>query len=268
LINGLSGQLVEWEEWFCRSIADRGYFVIRFDNRDAGLSTKFDTAGVPNLVEAAQKRFIGQPVAPPYTLEEMAEDAAGLLDALGIEKAHVCGMSMGGMIAQTFAIKYTTRLLSLTSIYSATGDPALPPPEPRAMEVLIKPNPTRRDANIEHVINTYRALAGSGLPFDQAFHSKMAARAYDRSFCPQGTARQLMAVWSQKDRTRELAAVDVPTLVIHGDEDPLVPLQGGKDTAAAIPGARLFVIKGMGHELPAPNAHWEEILRAFLRHIK
>jgi pimeloyl-ACP methyl ester carboxylesterase len=268
LIIGLGGQLVEWETWFCDTIASHGFFVVRFDNRDAGLSTKVDGAGVPNLVKAAQKLFTGQTLTPPYTLADMADDTVGLLDTLHIKKAHVCGMSMGGMIAQTLAIQHPHRLHSLTSIYSATGDPGLPPPEPKAMEILIKPNPMERSANIEHVINTYRVLAGSGIPFDEAFHRHMAARAYDRAFCPQGTARQLMAVWAQSDRSKALSTVNVPALVIHGDEDPLVHPQGGQNTADALPDARLVIINGMGHELPAQNRYWEKIASEMLAHLK
>jgi len=268
LIIGLGGQLVEWDEWFCEELVKGGFRVIRFDNRDAGLSTQFGAAGTPNLLKIAETLTAGgEPPPPPYTLEDMADDAVGLLDALNIEKAHVCGMSMGGMIAQTLAIRHPERPHSLTSVYSATGNPELPPPQPEALEVLIKPNPIERSANIEHVVNTYRVIAGSGLPFDEAFHRQLAARAYDRSFCPQGTARQLAAVWAQKDRGQALSTTRVPTLVIHGDEDPLVPLEGGKETADAVSGARLVVIAGMGHELPMKNDYWERILEELLRHI-
>ncbi len=267
LIIGLGGQLIHWHEEFCTKFAEQGYYVIRFDNRDSGLSTKYNDAGVPDISETFNTLLSGKEVTPPYTIEDMAGDAVGLLDALGIQKAHICGMSMGGMIAQSIALKYSSRVLSLTSIYSTTGNPELPPPTPEAMETLILPLPKGRDANIEQTVNTFRVIAGSGMPFDEVFHKKLIAESYDRSFCPQGIARQLVAILTQPNRKPKLSSVIVPTLVIHGDEDPLVSLEAGKDTAEAIQGSELLIIEGMGHEIPIMNDYWLRIAEAIINHL-
>ena len=268
LIIGLGGQLIHWHEDFCRSIADQGYYVIRFDNRDTGLSTKFDEAGVPDITETLNSLLSGEGVTPPYTIEDMSNDAVGLLDALDIQKAHICGMSMGGMIAQTIALKHSSRMLSLISIYSTTGDPELHQPTQEAMEILISPLPNAREAYINQTINGFRVIAGSGLPFDEEYHKRIVTYSTDRSFYPQGIARQLVAVLTQANRKPELSSVTVPTFVIHGDEDPLVPLEAGQDTAGAIPGAELLVIKGMGHELPKMDKNWSKILDAMINHMR
>jgi pimeloyl-ACP methyl ester carboxylesterase len=267
LIIGLGGQLIEWHEKFCRRLVERGHYVIRFDNRDAGLSTKFEQAGLPNLTEMANAVLRGEPITAPYSIADMADDAVGLLDALGIDKAHVCGMSMGGMIAQTVAVKHPGRVLSLISIYSTTGNPELPQPRPEAMEVLLTPPPSERDAYIEHTVNVFRTIAGSGFPFDREFHRNLAARSYDRAFYPQGATRQLMAIVSQENRKPALGSVTVPTLVIHGSDDPLVPVECGRDTADAIPGAELLIIEGMGHDLP-PAGAWPRIVEAIAEHTR
>ena len=247
LIGGLADQLIHWDDDLCRDLSRRGHFIIRYDNRDAGLSTKFDNA------------------ASPYTLEDMADDAIGLLDALRIAKAHICGMSMGGMIAQTIAIRHPSRILSLISIYSATGNPELPQPKPEIMKFLMTPPPKEREANIEHMLGVFKTLAGSGFPLDIEWTRKIMAESFDRSFYPQGFARQLVAILTQKDRRPALASVKVPTLVIHGTDDPLVPVEGGKDTAKAIPGAQLMLIEGMGHDLPHGGA-WPRVVEAITAH--
>ena len=267
LIIGLGGQLIEWHEDFCTGLAEKGHYVIRFDNRDTGLSRKFEEAGIPDIIKAVEASMRGEPIAPPYTLADMADDAVGLLDALGIQKAHICGMSMGGMIAQIITTRHPQRVLSLISIYSTTGNPELPPPEPDAMEVLLEKPPIERKAYIEYLVRTFRVIAGRGFAFDEQFHRQVAEKAFDRAFYPQGSARQLMAIMAQGNRKPELAAVSVPTLVIHGSDDPLVSVECGKDTAAAIPGAELLIIDGMGHDLP-PGGAWPQILEAIAAHAK
>ncbi len=261
LIGGLADQLIHWDDDLCRDLSQRGHYVIRFDNRDAGLSTKFDHAGVPDLGALAR----GEKSSPPYTLEDMADDAVGLLDALDIRKAHLCGASMGGMIAQTIAICHPSRVLSLISIYSTTGNKDLPPPKPEMMEQLRAPAPPEREAYIKHMVDLFKAMAGPGFAFDEAWTRMITARAYDRSFSPQGTVRQIAAIMTQTNRKKALASVTVPTLVIHGTEDPVVPVEAGRDTAEAIPGSQLMLIEGMGHDLPHGGA-WPRIVGAIAAH--
>lgn len=267
LIVGLANQLIHWDEALCQQLARRGHYVIRFDNRDAGLSTKLAEAGIPDIGQIMEARRKGEEIKPPYTIEDMANDAVGLLDALGIGAAHICGMSMGGMIGQTIALNHRQRVLSLISIYSHTGNPALPEPKPEGLECLFTPPPREREANIAYSLKVFRTMSGSGFPLDEEWHRNIAAQAYDRAFYPEGVARQLAAVLTQKNRKPELGSVCVPALVIHGAEDPLVPVEGGKDTAAGIPGAELIIIDGMGHDLPHGGA-WPQIVDAIVDHIQ
>ncbi len=267
LIIGLAGQLIFWDEELCEQLAQQGHYVIRFDNRDVGLSTKFEEAGVPDIVQTIETLLQGETVNPAYTMEDMTNDAVGLLDALGIEKAHICGMSMGGMIAQTIAINHPQRILSLISIYSHTGNPELPQPKPEAMKFLLTPPPEDREANIEHTLKLFRTISGSGFPLDEDWIRKVAGQAYDRAFYPQGVDRQFVAILTQKNRKPELGSVSVPTLVIHGADDPLVPVEGGKDTAEAVPGSELIIIDGMGHDLPHGGA-WPQIIDAIVDHTQ
>jgi pimeloyl-ACP methyl ester carboxylesterase len=264
LIIGFGSQMIFWDNALCEELAQRGHYVIRFDNRDVGLSSRLEESGVPNI--GAMLR--GEKIDIPYAIEDMADDAAGLLGALGIEKAHICGMSMGGMIAQTIAINHPSKVLSLISIYSTTGNPKLPPPTPEAMEILLTPPPLEREANIEHTVKLFRTIAGPGFPFDEEWHRKMAAQAFDRAFYIQGAARQFVAIWTQKNRKPALASVTVPTLVIHGSDDLLVPVEGGKDTAEAVPGAELVIIEGMGHDLPHGGGAWLGIIDAIAVHTR
>lgn len=268
LIMGLGGQLIHWDENFCRRLADQGLFIIRYDHRDTGLSTKFETAGLPDVNDLLNASRQTQSINAPYTLHDMADDAAGLLDALNIPRAHICGTSMGGMIAQTLAIRHPERVLSLISIYSTTGNPDLPPPQPAAMEALMTPQPAERQAFIDFNVKTHRAIAGSGYPFDEAFIRTISARSYDRAFHPQGVGRHMLAVMAQENRTSALAAVAVPALVIHGTADPLVPVAHGQDTADAIPGAQLLLVDGMGHDLPRANGLWPQVIDAIAAHTK
>ncbi|MEJ2166084.1 MAG: alpha/beta hydrolase, partial [Desulfobacterales bacterium] len=224
--------------------------------------------GLPDMAEMLHALMQGRSLEAPYSLNDMADDAAGLLDALNIGKAHVCGCSMGGMIAQTLAIRHPHRILSLISIYSTTGNPNLPQAQPAAMAALMTPPPTERQAYIDYNVKTMKAIAGSGFPFNEQFIRSISARAYDRAFYPQGVARQMMAVMAQENRKPALASVAVPTLVIHGTADPLVPPEHGKDTADAVPGAQLLLIEGMGHDLPHTGGPWPQIIDAIAAHTK
>jgi pimeloyl-ACP methyl ester carboxylesterase len=267
LIIGLGCQLIHWQDEFCQQIADNGFYVIRYDNRDSGLLTKFEGLGSEEIMERVMALFAGQKVSVPYEIEDMSSDAVGLLNEMNIEKAHICGMSMGGFIAQTFAVNNPSRAISLTSIYSHCGKGSKFLPSQEAMEALMKPVPEDRDGAIEYTVDFWRLVYGSGLPFDEEFHKRIAAQAFDRSFCPEGAGRQYLAIMVQKDRTDELGKLKIPSLVIHGDDDPLVPLAGGKATSEAIPGAELMVVKGMGHVIPNLNAYWGDIKDAIIRHI-
>jgi pimeloyl-ACP methyl ester carboxylesterase len=267
LIIGLGEQMIHWDDDLCEDFAERGHYVIRYDNRDVGLSTKFEEAGVPDLMEINGKLMQGEKIRPPYTLEDMADDAVGLLDALGIEKAHICGMSMGGMIAQTIAVRHPSRVLSLISIYSTTGNPKIPQAKPELFGLLVAPPPEEREAFIEHMLGVTKAIAGPGFPVDKQWTRTIIAKSYDRSFYPQGMARQLVAILTQENRVPALAKVARPTLVVHGTSDPLVSVEGGKDTANAIPGAQLLLIEGMGHDLPHGGA-WLQIVEAIAAHTR
>lgn len=260
LVMGLGAQMVLWHEDFCAELAERGHFVVRFDNRDIGLSTKIEAAGVPNLLQMMVDASMGKPVTAPYSLDDMADDTAGLLTALGIERAHVCGASMGGMIAQTVAIRHPDRVKSLVSIMSTTGDRGLPPPRAEVASVLISPMPSDRAGAIERGVAVFRAIGSPGFPFEEDMVRERAALQYDRCFHPEGQARQLAAILAHGSRREKLRDVRVPTLVIHGADDPLVPVDGGRDTAAAIPGAELLVIDGMGHDNPRPV--WPRVIES------
>ncbi|MEV4162664.1 alpha/beta fold hydrolase [Nonomuraea dietziae] len=250
LIMGLGSQLVHWDEEFCELLAARGHHVVRYDNRDVGLSTHLTEAGVPELVPGA---------AAPYLLSDMADDAAGLMDALGWPAAHVLGVSMGGMIAQALAIGHPDRVLSLTSIMSTPG-PDVGPPTPEAMAALFSPPAPDRQTAVERALEVWAVIGSPGYEMDRERIAKVAGLAYDRAYDPAGTARQLAAILASGDRTEGLGGLTMPALVIHGEADPLVQIAGGRATAAAIPGATLLTYPGMGHDLPRPL--WEEIMDA------
>jgi pimeloyl-ACP methyl ester carboxylesterase len=249
LIMGLSAQMVMWDERFCKQLADGGFRVIRFDNRDVGLSTKFHEK-CPNPGPLVMEALQGKSVSAPYALDDMANDTAGLLEALGIRSAHVVGASMGGMIAQLLAIHHPQRVRTLTSIMSTTGNPNLPQGKPEVLALLVQPVPTEREAAIEHGVGVWRALHGPGFEFDEVRIRNLVELSYDRDSDRTGMARQLLAIVFAGSRKEALGSVTAPTLVIHGDADPLVPIAGGFDTAEAVPGAEMLVIEGMGHELP------------------
>ncbi len=260
LIMGLGAQLIAWDEEFCRLLAAHGHHVIRYDNRDVGLSTRLDGVKAPPLFQILTAVASGQPAGVPYTLADMADDAAGLLNALHIPAAHIVGQSMGGMIAQLVAIRHPQRVLTLTSIMSTTGDRSLPPPQPQAMAALTRPMPTEREAFVAQAVEALRSISSPGFPFNEERARRRVERSYERGYYPPGFIRQFTAIAAAGSRREALSSVHVPTLVIHGTADPLVPLEGGRDTAASIPGAELLEIEGMGHDLPEQT--WPRIVEA------
>ena len=264
LVMGLGGQMIAWLDELCEGLANQGFFVIRFDNRDVGLSTKFEEAGLPNLPEIYASITRGESVDVPYTLEDMADDAIGVLDDLNIDKAHICGASMGGMIAQVIAYKHPSRVLSLTSIMSTTGNPELPQASGELMQELFAPLPMDREANIKEGVRRGRLTYGT-FPYNEEQAYELRAKAYDRCFYPQGIMRQAAAIAANGNRKPKLASIKVPTLVVHGREDPLVPVEGGIDTAEAISGAELLIIDRMGHSMPPEVA--PQILEALIANI-
>ena len=249
LIAGLGSQLLAWSDELCENLADHGFFVIRFDNRDIGLSTKFEDAGMPNFVEINAAYTRGEIPEVPYTLEDMAGDAISVLDVLNIDKAHICGASMGGMIAQVLAYKYPSRVLSLTLIMSTTGNPDLPQPKPEIMTQFFAPVPSGREAFIEETVKRGRLIHGT-FAYDEDQSREYRAKEYDRSYYPEGVTRQLAAMAVPGNLKPKLAAIRAPTLVIHGREDPFNSIEAGKEIAAGIPGAELLILDGMGHSLP------------------
>lgn len=257
-IMGFTAQLTAWDDAFFQRLVDEGYHVIRFDNRDVGLSSRIE--GDVDLAEL----FSGTIESVPYGLDDMAADAAGLLDALGIDKAHIVGASMGGMIAQLVAINHPDKTLSLCSIMSTTGDPSVGRPTPEAMGALMAPAPKNRAEAEANGVAAGRIL--SPVHFDEAKAAKRAGESYDRAHDPKGVARQLAAISTQVDRTPKLAEVSVPSLVIHGRPDPLVTLSGGEATAKAIPGSTLLVLDEMGHDTPEPL--WPEIVGAIVANAR
>jgi pimeloyl-ACP methyl ester carboxylesterase len=250
MINGLSGQLIDWSRSLLDALEASGFHVITFDNRDSGLSTKLDgvTVDVPAALHASRRGGEMPPV--PYLLSDMAADAVGLLDVLGIERAHVLGVSMGGMIAQTVAIEHASRTRSLISVMSFTGEWEYGSPTREAGTVLLAPPPSDRDAYIAN--SELTRVWQSKRWFDAAATRRRAAAAYDRSFSPAGTPRQLGAIYASGSRADALAALTVPALVIHGRDDTLIPPAGGQRTAELIPSASLLLLADMGHDLPVP----------------
>lgn len=251
LIMGLASQLTRWAQPLVDKFVAQGFRTIRFDNRDVGLSQKF--TGLPNLQDVIAARMAGKTPEVPYTLEEMAADAVSVLDALGIERAHVVGASMGGMIGQLVAADYPARVLSFTSIMSTTGNPALSPATPEAIAVLLTPAPnphTDEKAYLDHMIRNAYTIGSPGYPFDEALVRTRLLADAKRCYEPAGVLRQMCAVTANGDRRAKLANINAPVCVIHGENDPLVPVDGGRDTAASIPGAELVIVPGMGHDLP------------------
>jgi pimeloyl-ACP methyl ester carboxylesterase len=259
LVMGLGTQMIGWPDAFCEQLAARGLYVVRFDNRDIGRSTKI--YGRPPTPAQLLRRKI-DPVL--YTLSDMAEDAAGLLRELGLAPAHVVGASMGGMIAQTLAAQRPECVRSLVSIMSNTGNRWKGQPAFSIYRYLLRAAPTDREGYIEYTARVFEAIGSQGLPQDRERVRDMVARSYDRGHDPTGSGRQLGAIIASGDRTAELRTITAPTLVIHGSKDRMVALSGGEATAEAIPGARLMVVEGMGHDLP--EAAWPQLIAAIADH--
>ncbi len=248
LISGLGAQLIAWDDAFCQELVDRGLFVIRFDNRDVGLSSHL--AGGPLRYPSA--RTAGAAQAAPYTLADMAADTAGVIENLGLDSAHLVGISLGGMIAQILAIERPERVRSLTSIMSMTGDGRVGQPTDAARALFVLPPVSTRAGAMDRSVLFNRTVGSPAYRIDETELRDRAARAFDRAFDPEGLVRQLAAAMTTPDRTEDLHRLDLPTLVIHGAEDQLIAVSGGQATAEAIPGADLVVIDGMGHDLPKP----------------
>jgi pimeloyl-ACP methyl ester carboxylesterase len=255
LTMGLATQMLGWHEDLCAALAERGFHVIRFDNRDVGRSQRMNGT-VPSVFQLLRR----DKRAASYTLEDMAGDAVGLLDHLGIDRAHVIGASMGGMIAQTIAARYPDRVLSLVSWMSNTGARWSGQPSPRLYHVLLKTPPRDRERYMEHAVWVFSKIGSPGFERDDDDLRRIAGLSYDRGINPAGTSRQLAAIIASGDRTPLLRTITAPTLVIHGTKDKLVPASGGRATARAIPGSRLLLIEGMGHDIP--RGTWPQILDA------
>jgi pimeloyl-ACP methyl ester carboxylesterase len=251
LIMGLATQMIFWDEQFCRKLAANGFWVLRFDNRDIGKSSWLRKAKAPSIFAFLTNGLFGKPLNPPYLLTDMADDTLGLLDALDVQKAHLVGVSMGGMIAQTVAIKAPQRVLSLTSIMSTTGDRSLPKPKKSDALKLMAPPPKDKAAYIKHAASVWQLLHGSHYHFEREKIERQLNIARDRGFNPAGISRQLAAIIASPDRTAALTQLKMPCLVIHGDNDPLILVESGYATAKAIKQAKLLVYPGMGHTLPS-----------------
>jgi pimeloyl-ACP methyl ester carboxylesterase len=256
LVMGLGAQLITWPQGFVDALCERGFYVIRFDNRDSGLSTQLE--GTPEITAL----FTGDTSSAPYLIEDMADDAAGLLAELGLRKVHVVGASLGGMITQALVIHHQDLFLSACSIMSTTGNRSVGAPTGEAITALLRPIATSREEAIEASVAGSKVIGSPGYPLDEAVLRTRAAAAYDRSYCPEGTARQLAAVLASPDRTEGLHGVQLPFLVLHGEADPLVTLSGGQATAEAVPDAKLITYPGMGHDLPEPL--WTDVADAIV----
>ena len=255
LIAGLGTQMIRWTDPFCQELVKGGYRVVRFDNRDAGCSTHFTEHGAMDFENLASALAQGRRPNLAYTLDDMAQDAVNLLDALSIERAHVVGRSMGGMISQIMASEHPSRVASLTSIMSSTGNPSLPGAAPDAMAMMMRPAPDPvidESGFIENAVTFARRIAGSGYPLDEKAYRELIKEELHRGYVYGGVGRQVAAIAVAGDRRERLATIRVPSLVVHGSEDPLFPLSCGEDTATSIPGAEWLPIQGMGHDLPAP----------------
>lgn len=266
LMMGLGMQLTAWPPALVQALVDAGLCVVRYDNRDAGLSQQFTPLGAPNLLMASLKYKFGWPIKPPYSVQHMADDALGVLDALNIERAHIVGVSMGGMIAQRVALSAPGRTLSLTSIMSSSSARHLPGPAPHVARALLsRPADRSEQAAIAHGVKLFSLIASPGFDRDAALLHQQVATATRRGYHPAGTARQMVAVVADTARTAALRRITAPTLVIHGRADPLIPFVCGEDTARRIPGARLVGIEGMGHDLPPGVV--THILAALIPHL-
>jgi pimeloyl-ACP methyl ester carboxylesterase len=266
LIMGLATQMIYWDEGFCRMLAAQGFWVIRFDNRDVGKSTWFKGMSKPSTLSLIANVMFNRPVGAAYLLDDMVTDTIGLMDGLDIKQAHLVGASMGGMIAQTLAIKAPRRVISLTSIMSTTGNRSLPKPSMRFGLKVLSPPPKDEQAFLLHAMKIWQVLHGEHYEFEAKKISNLISRAIKRGVNLEGSGRQLAAIIDSPDRTLGLNSLDVPSLVIHGDADPLVPIDGGYATAKAIPNAQLKICKGMGHTIP--SALYSDISQAIIELIR
>jgi pimeloyl-ACP methyl ester carboxylesterase len=261
LIMGIGAQRIFWDDRLCERLAERGFRVIRFDHRDIGESSRLDHLPAPPPLPTLARRVANLPIAAPYTLSDMARDAIGLLDHLGIERAHVTGVSMGGMIAQHLAIEHAPRILSMTSIMSTPGSRRFFfLTRPAALRTLLTPIPREIEAAAEHVVRLFTVIGGPGFPPDADALRAIGRLAFTRGASPRGFMRHLAAICASGNRTRALGAVRIPSLVLHGAADPLIVAAAGRATARAIPDARLHIIPGMGHHMPPGT--WDTIISA------
>ena len=250
LIAGLGSQLLAWSDEICENLAKVGFFVIRFDNRDVGLSTKFEDAGIPDMMEISAAYHRGEKPHLPYSLEDMVDDAVGILDTLNIDKAHICGASMGGMIAQILAYRHPSRVQSLAVIMSTTGNPELPPAKPEILMQFFAPVPSEREAYIDEMVKRDSLIYGN-FTYNENQGRDYRTKEYDRCYYPDGIARQLAAMAVPGNIKPKISAIRAPTIVIHGSEDPFNHIEAGKEIASEIPGAELLIINGMGHSFPS-----------------
>lgn len=259
MVMGLGTQMIAWPDEVCETLAERGYYVVRFDNRDTGLSTHLHSLPAPRPAQVMLRRC-----RPPYTIDDMADDTVALMDALDLPSVHLVGASMGGFIAQTVAIRHPQRVRSLTLMMTSTGSRWVGFPKPRLVAALARRRrATDRAAAVEAVLTTFDLIGSRGFGMDEAYLRDLAGRSYDRAYDPHGYLRQLAAVIGQRNRTRDLRRIRMPTVVIHGSADPLVQPSGGRALARAIPGARLVRFAGMGHDLPRPL--WPQFVEEILR---
>lgn len=260
LIMGLSSQMLIWDDGFCELLAGAGHYVVRFDNRDVGLSSRLRHLGRPKPLRAVFDALRGKAVRTAYTLDDMAADTVGLLDALDLQRVHLVGASMGGMIAQVVAIRHPDRAASLTSAMSSTGNRRLPGPTWPATKVLLRRPPRDKEAFVDYYVELWRTIGSPGYPFDEPHVRRRSERVWDRGPTGSGAARQLVAIIAHGDRRAALAGLDLPCLVMHGEEDPLIRVQAGIETAHTIPGAELMLLPGVGHNLP--REIWPQVIQA------
>ena len=260
LIMGLGEQMVAWPAEFCRMLSDKGFFVIRFDNRDTGLSTKFDSRGIPDLMGAWDAYFKAAPITAPYTLQDMAADVNGLLESMNIGRSYVCGFSLGGTIAQNMAFAFPERMAGMICIGSSTGGRTLPPPKPEAQKAMATPLPESREGFVGHTVSVFRSFSGGSALYDARCRSEIAALAYDRCFYPQGFVRQSVAMLADGSRTERLKNVRLPTLVLQGELDPLAQPEHGRAIAEAVPGAEFAILNDWGHGLDYPEL-WPSVIQ-------
>jgi len=264
LIMGLGCQMIDWKDELCSLLAARGFYVIRFDNRDVGQSTVFHDAGHPSINAMLEAMGRGEKVQAPYLLSDLVADTIGLLDALGIEKTHVVGLSMGGMIGQLMAAHHPDRVLTLTSIMSSTGEPGLPASAPEAWACLTERLETELQPFLEQYDRKWRVYCGPAYPFDAKAGREHAARVFERGVHPAGRDRQMAAILASGSRKEALAAVRCPVLIIHGESDPVVRIEAARATARAVGDAEIVTFAGMGHDLP--KAVWPRVVEAIARH--